>query len=88
MKGKHTFRCTLLTVRLHSNVRIEMVQRAISLLTAVPSTLIHALDFFVASSRTLVLLGARDGYKRVNLRQMMLSTISSSPKRKEMDKLL
>ncbi len=69
---KLTFRSALLTVRLHSYVGIQVVQCAISLLTTIPSTLVHALDLFVASSGTLVLLGAWDGNKGVDLRQRML----------------
>jgi len=63
----HTFRSSLLAVRLHGDVGIEMVQSAISLLTTVPSALVHALDFFVSSAGTLVLLGARNGDEGVNL---------------------
>ena len=43
-----------------------MVERAISLLAAIPATLVHALNFFVASSGTLVLLCAGDGNERVD----------------------
>ena len=67
MRNQHTFRGTLLAVRLHGDVRIKMIQGTVSLLTAIPSTFIHALNFFVTSSRTLVLLGAGNGYERVNL---------------------
>jgi hypothetical protein len=69
---QHTFRSPLLTVRLHGDMGVEVVQCAISLLTAIPSTLVHALNFFVTSARALVLLGAGNGNKGVNLRQMML----------------
>jgi hypothetical protein len=47
---------------------IEMVQCAISLLAAIPTTLVHALDFLITSARALVLLGTGDGDERVNLR--------------------
>ena len=43
-----------------------MIQRAICLFATIPSTLVHALDFFVAPSRTLVLLRARNRHERVN----------------------
>lgn len=66
-----------MTVRLHSYVRIEMVQGTISLLTAIPTALVHTLDFFVASTRTFVLLGTRNRNEGVDLRQLMLLTISS-----------
>lgn len=43
-----------------------MVQCTISLLAAVPTTLVHALNFFVATPGTLVLLRAGNGHERVN----------------------
>jgi len=52
------FRSTLVAVRLHSNMGIEMVQSAVCFFTSIPSTFVHALDFFVSSTRTLMLLGA------------------------------
>ena len=60
-------------MRLHGDMGVEVVQCAISLLTAIPSTLIHTLDFFVSSTRALVLLGTGNGNEGVDLRQMMLS---------------
>jgi hypothetical protein len=62
------FRSSLGAVRLHSNVGIKVVQGAVCLLATVPTTLIHTLDFFITTSRTLVLLRARDGDKGVDLR--------------------
>jgi len=53
-------------MRLHSHVSVQVVQSTISLLAAVPTTLVHALDFFVAPPGTLVLLCARNGHERVN----------------------
>lgn len=67
-----------MTVRLHRNMGVEVVQCAISLLAAIPTTLVHALDFFITSARALVLLGTRNRDKGVDLRQMMLSAISNS----------
>lgn len=43
-----------------------MVQCTISLLATVPTTLVHALNFFVAAPGTLVLLRAGDRHERVN----------------------
>jgi uncharacterized membrane protein YkgB len=63
----HTFRGSLLAMRLHCNMSVKMIQSAISFLTTVPSALVHALDFFISSAGTLVLLGARDGDEGVNL---------------------
>lgn len=62
-----TFRRPLLPVRLHRDVRIQMVECPVRLLAALPSTLVHALDFFVAAAGALVLLGTGDRDERVNL---------------------
>lgn len=64
-----TFRSTLLPVRLHRHMRVKMVQCAVSLLAALPSAFIHALDFFVAATGTLVLLRTWDRHERIDLRQ-------------------
>jgi uncharacterized membrane protein YkgB len=56
-----------LTVRLHGDMSIEMVQCTISLLATIPSTLVHALDFFISSTGALVLLGTRNRNERVDL---------------------
>ena len=79
-RGTHTFRSALLAVRLHSDMSVKMIQGAISLFTTIPATLIHALDFSILSTGTLVLLSTRDRDEGVNLRQRMLLTISGSPK--------
>jgi hypothetical protein len=50
-------------VRLHCNVRIQMVQCAVGLLAAVPSALVHALDFFISPTWSLMLLCTRNGHK-------------------------
>jgi hypothetical protein len=65
-------------VRLHGDVSVEMVQCAVSLLAAVPSTLVHTFDFFVSTAGALVLLGTRDRDEGVDLRERMLLTISCS----------
>jgi len=46
---------------------IEMVQGAVSLFAAIPTALIHTLDFFVTSAGALVLLSTRNGDEGVNL---------------------
>lgn len=61
------FRSALLAMRLHGDVSVEMVQGTIGLFTAIPTTLVHALDLFISSTRTLVLLGAWDRDEGVNL---------------------
>ena len=60
MRLQHTFGCSLLSVRLHRDVRVQMVESTISLLATVPSALVHALNFLITSSGSLVLLSARD----------------------------
>jgi len=69
-----------LAVRLHGDMSVEMIQGAIGLFTTIPATLIHALDLFISSTGTLVLLSTWDRDEGVNLRQRMLLTISGSPK--------
>jgi hypothetical protein len=46
---------------------VEVVQCAICLLAPVPPTLVHPLDLLIPSSGSLVLLGAGDGNKGINL---------------------
>ena len=65
-----TLRCSLLAMRLHGDVSIQMVQCTVGLFTAVPSTLVHALDLFISTSRSLVLLRAWNRYERVDLRRV------------------
>lgn len=62
-----TFRSTLRSVRLHGDVRIEVVQCSVCLLTAIPSALVHTLNLLVTATRSLVLLGTGDRHERVDL---------------------
>ena len=64
-----TFRSTLLPVRLHCYVRVQVIQCAIRLFTSLPSTFVHSLNFFVAAARALVLLSAWNGNEGVDLRE-------------------
>lgn len=64
--GMLTFRSALCTVRLHCNVRVQVVQSAVGFLAALPAALVHALNLFIPSSRSLVLLCARDRYETIN----------------------
>lgn len=66
--GELTFGSTFLTVRLHRHMCIQVVQGTVRLFAPLMATLVHALDFFVPTSRTLVLLSAGDGDKGVDLR--------------------
>lgn len=59
------------SVGLHRHMRIQMVQRAVSLLATLPSTFVHALDLFIATTGSLVLLSAGDWHERVDLRERM-----------------
>lgn len=66
-----TFWSSLSTVRLHCDVRIQVIEGSVSLFTPVPAALVHAFDFFVASTRSLVLLCTGDGDKGINGRERM-----------------
>jgi hypothetical protein len=61
------FWSALVTVGLHGYMGIEMIQGTISLLAAVPSTLVHALDLLITTTRALVLLGTRDWDEGIDL---------------------
>lgn len=65
-------------MRLHRHMRIQMIQRAIRFLASLPSTLVHPFDFFISTTRALVLLRARDGDKGVHLGQRMGALIVSA----------
>lgn len=65
--GMLTLRNTLLAVRLHGDVGIKMVQGAVGFLAAIPATLVHPLDLLIAPARSLVLLGAGNGYEAEDL---------------------
>lgn len=62
-----TFRGSLRAMRLHRDVRVEVVQRAVGLLTAVPTTLVHSLNLLIASPGSLMLLRAWDRDEGVHL---------------------
>ena len=56
---------------LHGDMGIQMVQCSVSLLASIISTLVHALNLFVAAARALMLLGTGNGNEGVNLRKRM-----------------
>lgn len=56
---------------LHGNVRVQMIESAVRFLAAIPSAFVHALDFFVSSSGSFVLLCAWNRHKRVHSGQRM-----------------
>ena len=64
-----TFGSSLGAVRLHGDVRVQVVQSAIRLFTTVPAAFVHALNFFISSTWSLVLLCARNGDKGIDGRQ-------------------
>lgn len=68
-KVMHTFRSPLCSMRLHRDVRIQVVECTVSLLAAIPSALVHALDFLEAPAWSLMLGGAGDRDERINLLQ-------------------
>ena len=72
-----TFRRAFGPMGLHCDMRVQMVQRSIRLLAALPPTFVHALDFFVPAARALVLLSTGDRDKRIDLIQRM-RTLSPS----------
>lgn len=67
--GRLTFWCTLLAVRLHRHMRVQMIQCTVCLLASLPPTFVHAFNFFVAATRALVLLSTGDWNKGVDLRK-------------------
>ena len=69
------FRHTLLSVRLRCDMHIQVRQFAVRLSAAIPPTLVDTFDFFVSSSRTLVL--RVDQNEGVELRQMVSSWTSA-----------
>jgi len=76
--GCNTFWCSFLAMRLHRDVRIQMIERSVGLLTSLPATLIHPLDLFEPSSRSLLLMCAWDRNKRVNGGSIEMTTLSES----------
>jgi len=64
---KHTFWSSLVSMRLHGNMRVQVIERAICLLTTLPTTLVHSLNFFISTPGALVLLGTRNGNEGIDL---------------------
>ena len=64
-RSKHvlTFGSALLTVRLHCNVRIQMIQCAIGLFTSLPTAFVHAFYFLIPTPGALVLLSTGNRHK-------------------------
>lgn len=64
-----------LPMRLHGNMRIQMVQSAICLFAPIPTTFVHSLNFFISSTRALVLLRTWDWDKGVDLKSRFVSHV-------------
>ena len=54
-------------MRLHCDMCIQVVQCAISLFAAIPSTFVHPFNLFVTTAGAFMLLGTGDGDERVDL---------------------
>ena len=54
-------------MRLHGDMRVQVIERAICLLTTLPTTLVHSFDFFISAAGTLVLLGTGNGNEGIDL---------------------
>jgi hypothetical protein len=72
-------------MRLHGDMRVQMIERAVRLFTTLPATLVHSLDFFVSASGPLVLLGTGNGNEGIDLLEPVRdATWDSADKRKRM----
>lgn len=69
-KSQLTFGGTFHPVRLRMSMSVQMVQRAVSLLAALPSAFVPAFNIFIAATGTLVLHNTW-GHERVVLRQWL-----------------
>jgi hypothetical protein len=63
----HTFWSSFVSVRLHGDMRVQVIERAICLLTTLPTTLVHSFDFFISTAGALVLLGTGNGNEGIDL---------------------
>ena len=75
-----TFWGALGSMGLHGHVRVQMIECPVRFLAALPATLVHALDFFITATRTLVLLGTGNGNEGVDLRERV-RTLRANDKR-------
>ena len=62
-------------MRLHGNVRVQMIECSISFLASLMPAFVHALDFFVPTTGTFVLLRSRNGNKGIHLGEWMWWTL-------------
>lgn len=68
---------------LHGDMRVQVVERAVRLLTALPATLVHSLDFFVSTTGPLVLLGTGNRNEGVDLLELVRDAAWDSADQKE-----
>ena len=76
-----TFWSPFLPVRLHGHVRVQVVERSVSLLASLMPAFVHALDFFVATTGAFVLLRSRNRNEGVHLRQRVWWTLFARVRR-------
>lgn len=62
-----TFGGSLRAVRLHGDMCIQVVERAICLLATIPPALVHSLNFFISTARSLVLLSTWNRNEGIDL---------------------
>lgn len=48
-------------------MRVQVIERAICLLTTLPTTLVHSFNFFISTAGALVLLGTGNGNEGIDL---------------------
>lgn len=56
-------------MRLHRDMRIQVIKSTIRLLTPLVPAFVHALDFFISTTRSFVLLRSWNRNERVHLRE-------------------
>jgi hypothetical protein len=66
-RGSQTFGRSLQTMRLHCDMGVQVIERAVRLLTTLVAALVHALYLLIPSARPFMLLCAWNGNKRVDL---------------------
>ena len=62
-------------------MRVQVIERAIRLLTTLPATLVHSLDFFVSATGALVLLRTRNRNKGIDLLELVRHAAKDSADR-------
>lgn len=52
-------------------MRVQVIERAICLLTTLPTTLVHSFNFFISTAGALVLLGTGNGNEGIDLLEVV-----------------